>query len=82
MNFLPLVGFYYRRHDKISALLKGSAGSGGIVVDFAKALAPVVKKHWPQLNEDGLLDDALATLEAVLTDDDKSDPNYPDPKDR
>jgi len=78
MNFIPLVGFYYRRHAQISALLSGGAGHSGLVLEFVKANVPVVKKHWPKLNENGLLDDAIATLEAMLTDSPDRNSPYPD----
>ena len=82
MNFFPLVGFYYRRHAQLQALLsKGSPGKSNIVLEFVKANAPIIKKHWPQVNENGLLDDAVATLEAVITDGPDPGPSpYPDPK--
>ncbi len=77
MNWMPLVGFYYRRHNQLSALLgKGSAGGAQKFLDFVKTNAPLIKKYWPQLNEDDLIDDAIETLEAVILD--KPDPNYPD----
>ena len=79
MNWLPLVGFYYRRHAQIQALLsKGSAGKSSVVLDFVKANAPVIKKHWPEVNGDGLLDDVVATLEAVMSDGPDPGSNYPD----
>jgi hypothetical protein len=37
-----------------------------IVVELASAAAPLVKKHWPAYNANGLIDDALATLKEVL----------------
>lgn len=68
MNLMPLVGFYWKHGAQINALFaKGSAGNSTLAVDAATALTPVIKKHWPQLNTDGLCDDALATLKDVLS---------------
>lgn len=69
MNWLPLVGFYWKHNAQISALLpkSGTANQSSLALDVATAMAPVIKKHWPQLNENGLCDDALSTLKEVLT---------------
>ncbi len=71
MNVLPLVGFWWKHGSQIEALLerpggKPSPGRSSLVLDLAAGLLPVVKKHWPQLNENGLLDDALATAKDVF----------------
>jgi hypothetical protein len=71
MNVFPLVGFWWRRSQQIEALLerpggKPSPGRSSFVLDLATALVPIVKKNWPQLNENGLLDDALATAKEVF----------------
>ncbi len=81
MNALPLLGFYYRRHAQIAAMMDaGKRGdSSHVVLDFARALAPPLKEHFPSLNKDGLVDDALQTLEAMLTEQDNP---YPDPTQR
>lgn len=80
MNLFPLVGFYYRRHGQISSLLAKSGGENArMFLDFLNANIPVAEKYWPKLNENGLLDDAVATLEAVLTDAPDPGPSpYPD----
>jgi hypothetical protein len=62
VQILPWVGFYYRQHEQLAKLTAG--GDGTALLDIATALEPVIKKHWPQLNENGLLDDLLATLQA------------------
>jgi len=70
MQLLPLVGFYWRRNQQINRLVasgRGSDQSSHIVLDIANAAAPLLKKYCPQLNEDGLLDDALNTLKEVLS---------------
>lgn len=70
MNVWPLVAFYMRRHEQIGALLEGS----GALPDLLRSNIPVIKKHWPQYNADGLLDDLLAAVNAAMA------PSiYPDP---
>lgn len=69
MNLMPIVGFYWKHGNQINALIpkSGTAGQTSLLLDVAAALAPVIKKHWPQLNAEGLTDDALATLKEVLS---------------
>jgi hypothetical protein len=68
MNIMPLVGFYWKHGSQIEAMFSGGSTPDGshLLLDVASALAPVVKKHWPQLNADNLLDDGVATLRALL----------------
>lgn len=69
MQLLPLVGFYWRRNQEISALVgagRSSDQSSHIILDIASAAVPLLKKYYPNLNKDGLLDDALGTLKEVL----------------
>ena len=68
MNVMPIIGFYYRQHGEIEKQLARAGGGNGspVVLALAEAAIPVVKKFWPSLNENGLLDDALATLKEVL----------------
>ena len=69
MNLMPVVGFYWKHGSQINAMIpkSGTAGQSSLILDVATAMAPVIKKHWPQLNENGLCDDALSTLKEVLT---------------
>jgi hypothetical protein len=75
MNIMPLVGFYWKHGSQIEALFAGGATPDGshLILDVAAALQPVIKKHWPQYNKDGLLDDGVATLRELLA------PAGPDP---
>lgn len=68
MQVMPLIGFYYRQHGEIEKQLARAGGGNGAaaVLAFAGAAVPVIKKLWPSLNENGLLDDALATLGEVV----------------
>ncbi len=70
MNLLPLVGFYWRRHGELEALVaRGHSvdGSTHVVLDIASAAVPLLKRYYPALNANGMLDDALVTLRQVLT---------------
>ena len=69
MQVLPLVGFFWRRNKQIAALLEAgqsSDKSSHIVLDVANAAAPLLHRYFPELNEDGLLDDALTTLKEAF----------------
>jgi hypothetical protein len=69
MNWwLPLVGFYWRHGAQINAMIpkSGTGEQASLVLDVATAMVPIIKKHWPQLNAEGLCDDALTTLREVL----------------
>lgn len=69
MNFMPLVGFYWKHGNQINAMAAktGTPGQSSLLLDLATALVPVAKKHWPELNASNLLDDGLQTLKEVLT---------------
>jgi len=68
MNLMPLLGFYYRQHAQISQIFGGDGSGKGseIVIELASTAVPLLKKHWPAYNANGLLDDALSTLKEVL----------------
>ena len=69
MNIIgPLAGFWWKHGTQIGAMFAKGGGSGGspVVLDLAGALVQFVKKTWPQYNQNGLLDDALKTLEEIL----------------
>lgn len=65
MNFMPLVGFYWRQHQTLAALFHGGKGQE-VAFDLISALLPVVRKHLPTLNVNGLLDDFETTINEVL----------------
>ena len=68
VNIIPIAGFYFKHGSQISALLPKSSGpsQSSLLLDVADALAPVVKRHWPQLNANGLVDDAVKTLHEMF----------------
>jgi hypothetical protein len=62
-----ILGFWERQHATIYKLFGQNAkGAAAIALRFLQANIPIIKKQWPQYNENGLLDDLLGTLEAVL----------------
>ena len=70
MNLLPLVGLYWRRSQQIDKLVGSGAHSDGtshLVIDVLTAATPLLKKYWPAINEEGLLDDVVSTLKEVLS---------------
>jgi len=66
MNFMPLVGFYWRQHQTIAGLIHNTDEGRKLALDFINALLPVVREHWPALNVNGLLDDFETTINEVL----------------
>lgn len=64
MNFMPLIGFYWKHGTQLNALMSKNAGAGqsSLLTDIATAAVPIIKKHWPALNAEGLCDDALTAL--------------------
>ena len=71
MKIMPLMDFWMRRHEQIEALFSGR--NPGALLEVVAAVIPVIEKRWPQLNKDGILDDALKTLVAAMDDPDITD---------
>jgi hypothetical protein len=69
MQLLPLVGFYWKHSQDIEKLVGSGHSDNGshIMLDLAQAAVPLLKKYYPQLNTNGLLDDGLSTLKEMLT---------------
>lgn len=67
MDLLPLVQFGLKHGAQLKAMLaSGTSGDSHMLPDFVDANVPVLKKHWPGLNENGLLDDAATALRQAL----------------
>jgi hypothetical protein len=70
MNIIgPLAGFYWRQNQQITKLVgsgPSSSKSTQEVIDLATAAVAFLKKYYPALNGNNLLDDALATLKDIL----------------
>jgi hypothetical protein len=72
MNIMQVIGvwsgFYFRQHQTIAALV-GTGGDGkkaALLMDFVKANAPLIKAVKPELNQNGLLDDFVNSLEETI----------------
>jgi hypothetical protein len=68
MQVIPLLEFYLKHRSQIEELASKplAPGESSLVIDLVDALSPVVKKHYPASNAEGLLDDAVATLKAAM----------------
>ena len=68
MNIMPWVGYYWKHGAQINALFTKTSdeGQSSLLLDIAAAAVPVIKKHWPELNANSLLDDALSTLRETI----------------
>lgn len=68
MQIRPLIGLWWRRGDQIAALMPhdNSTKSSQVMIDLINALTPVIKKHRPDLNDKGLMDDVADTFKQVL----------------
>lgn len=65
MRIWPFIEFWGRRKNQIAAFVESHTGDGKgppIILDLAWALAPFLERHFPQLNQDGILDDFVETL--------------------
>ncbi len=67
VNIWPAVQFWGRRKNQIADLVADhKPHHPPILLDLAWALAPFLKRHWPQLNDQGILDDAVETLQKMF----------------
>ena len=68
MRIIPLAEYYEKHASQIEALLSASKtpSDPSLFLDAVAALAPVIKKHFPQYNVDSLIDDTLALLRVEM----------------
>jgi hypothetical protein len=61
--------YLFKHGSQIQALLaKGNTPGGShLILELLNANLPLIKRTWPQLNENGLLDDTVAMLKAQMT---------------
>lgn len=62
MQITPWMGFYWRQHDVLERRIQ-QFHKPKLILDLFHALMPVVREHWPTLNENGFLDDLESTVE-------------------
>jgi hypothetical protein len=83
MNVSPLI-YFAMRHGRQIADLVGSSEKprDHLLLDLAKTLAPWLKRWFPWINDQNLLDDAIDTLDNTFSDNPQTVshcPGYPDP---
>jgi hypothetical protein len=71
MKFQPLIDFFWKHGAQLEALgaTTSSPETTSLILDIAEAVVTIVKKRWPGLNANGLLDNALTTLRDMLSPD-------------
>lgn len=68
MNIMPLIQFWGKHGEQITGLVEKNKTGPHIFLDLAWSLAPFIERHFPKANENGILDDALAALQASFDD--------------
>lgn len=71
MRLWPLFSFYEKHSDDIKTLMSGVANPNAspLFMDLLKTAVEFVKRHWPQLNPNGVLDDAIVAFESAFAPD-------------
>ena len=66
---MSILMYFFKHGSQIAALFaKGNTPSGShLLFDLLNANLPIIKKTWPELNQNGLLDDTVAMLKAQIT---------------
>lgn len=66
---MSILMYLFKHGSQIQALLaKGNTPGGShLILELLNANLPLIKRTWPQLNENGLLDDTVAMLKAQMT---------------
>ena len=72
MHLWPLFTFYEKHSSDLKTLMSGVASPAGspLLMDLLKTAAAFVKRHWPHLNPNGVLDDGVSALEQAFAPDD------------
>jgi hypothetical protein len=63
-----LLGFWIRQKDTIAAMSGTDHRGLRLFISLLHANAPVIKRYWPDMNRNGVLDDFINTLDAVAYD--------------
>ena len=66
---MSILMYFLKHGSQITAILaKGNTPGGShIILELLNANMPLIKQTWPQLNENGLLDDTVAMLKSQMT---------------
>ena len=69
MNIEPAIAWYWKHHVQFKEqLLSGpDTGVAELIVETVEALAPIFKKKYPWLNANGMVDDAVTALRAMIS---------------
>ena len=64
----PLGKFYFKHSDDFEAIEAEQSGPSNVpmMLDFVTALGPFIKKYWPKLNRNNLVDDFIAMLHEMF----------------
>ena len=65
---MSLLMYLFKHGSQISALLEKGNTPGGshLILDLLNANLPLIKKTWPELNQNNLLDDTIAMLKTQM----------------
>ena len=65
---MSILMYFLKHGSQLQSLLaKGSAPGGShLILELLNANLPLIKRTWPQLNENGLLDDTIAMLKTQM----------------
>jgi len=66
---MSILMYFLKHGSQITALLaKGNTPGGShLILELLDANLPLIKKTWPELNANGLLDDTIAMLKTQMT---------------
>lgn len=66
---MSVLTYIFKHGSQLSALMAKGGTSGGshLILELLNANLPLIKKTWPELNDNGLLDDTVAMLKEQLT---------------
>ena len=66
---MSILMYFLKHGSQIMALLENGNTPGGshLILDLLNANLPLIKKTWPALNQNGLLDDTVAMLKEQIT---------------
>jgi hypothetical protein len=65
---MSILMYFLKHGSQITALLaKGNTPGGShIILELLAANLPIIKRTWPELNANGLLDDTVAMLQEQM----------------
>ena len=66
---MSILMYFFKHGSQIQTLLEKGNTPGGshLILELLNANLPLIKKTWPELNANGLLDDTIAMMKAQMT---------------